>query len=159
MQVRRFSVLIFANQPSYSHETTYILDDAFPSCWLLLRKFTCAVDLMLTLHSTSQSIWSMNIDVILPQSSTKLWEYFAVTFPLMVLSAYVIVAYQLEIKIPSRKPSDDEDVEEDNDTERNVTLKELTFWNRVFWPAFLVWVLLARWRWKTKETTKSVFGL
>jgi hypothetical protein len=78
-----------------------------------------------------QNVWSMNIKPINPAGDTTLWEYFALSLPLTIISIYVIVAYQLDIKIPQRKSSDD-GTPEDEGTKNY--MKELTFWNRVFWP-------------------------
>lgn len=92
----------------------------------------------------------MNVVNINPGGDTTLWEYFALSLPLTVLSIYIIVAYQLDIKIPRGKSSDD-GTPEGEDTENR---KELTFWNRVFWPVVLVSLLLVML--KSKKKGKSI---
>ena len=97
-----------------------------------------------------QNVWSMNVTAINPEGGTTLWEYFALSLPLTILSIYVIVAYQLDVKIPQRKASG-KGITEGEVNEDNVSFRELTFWNRVFWPAVLVSLVLDMLRSKKEE--------
>jgi hypothetical protein len=89
----------------------------------------------------------MNIVNLNPDGGTTLWEYFALSLPLTILSIYIIVAYQLDVKIPQRKSSDN-GIPEGEDIEDK---KELTFWNRVFWPVVLVSLFVDMLKSKKKE--------
>ena len=99
----------------------------------------------------------MNIQAINPPGFTTLWEFFALTMPLMVLSIYIIVGYQIEFKEPRPKPPSEIIDDQQEDFSDQMTVKKLTVWNRVFWPVVLARVLLERMK-KTKNG-KSVLGL
>lgn len=102
----------------------------------------------------------MNIIPINPQGATTTWEFFALTVPLTILSSYVIVAYQLEIRVPQQPSDDDDGIVETEDSSDKMTLKKLSFWKRVFWPVVLVSVLLDRLKARVKEKKgKSAFEL
>jgi len=94
----------------------------------------------------------MNIININPNGGTTLWEYFALSLPLTILSIYIIVAYQLDIKIPQRKSSNDGTPEGEGTED-----KDLTLWDRVFWPVVLVSLLLNMLKSNmSKKGTKSI---
>lgn len=121
-----------------------------------------------TLKVENQNAFSMNIVEINPNGAGTLGQFLATALSLTTLSVYVIVAYQIEIKVP-RAVVENEDEDEATTThyggharrhKRRESEEEplkMTALERAFWPIVLIRTLLDRW--KRKNERKSSIGL
>jgi len=121
----------------------------------------------LTLKVENQNAYSMNIVEINPEGAGTLGQFLAVALSLTALSTYIIVAYQIEIKVPRAVVEDDDDdvispyapghARRSKRRESEEDILKMTALERAFWPIVLIRTLLDRW--KRKKERKSLIGL
>lgn len=91
----------------------------------------------------------MNIDEIAPGSVPTLGRYIATAIPLTILTIWIIVAYQIQIRDPQTEqnlsgvPFDEGGLLGTN-TQLRPGFKHLDIWDRVWWPAVLMSTFIER---------------
>lgn len=146
-------------------QLTYLTMIFFPAGFVAVR-FSCTFFHYMTLKVEHQNAFSMNIVEINPKGAGTLGQFLAAALSLTALSVYVIVAYQIEIKVPRAIVEDEDEATTSpyvgharrrKRRESEEEILKMTAVERAFWPIVLIRTLLNRW--KRKSERKSLIGL
>jgi len=100
------------------------------------------------------AVFGMNVTILQPkdQVNATLSQYFAVAVPLTIITIWIIVAFQIQMKEPPPWRAEEDDKVDTasrysynrNNTAESEVIKQLNVWDRLLWPVALLSTMLDR---------------